>query len=86
MMIRNKKMFIRGILFVLLGAAIAGVRFLIFSHNVHGLLKPILIEASMMCGAVLAGADKEETALVEKAASDIGLAFQSESGEEEEEE
>ena len=35
-----------------------------------------LIEASMMCGAVLAGADKEETALVEKAASDIGLAFQ----------
>ena len=35
-----------------------------------------LIEASMMCGAVLAGASPEETSLVEKAASDIGLAFQ----------
>ena len=35
-----------------------------------------LIEASMMCGAVLAGVSPEETSLVEKAASDIGLAFQ----------
>ena len=35
-----------------------------------------LIEASMMTGAVLAGADAEETAAVEKAASYIGLAFQ----------
>ena len=70
MMIRNKKMFIRGILFVLLGAAIAGVRFLIFSHNVHGLLKPILaIAVCLFVGIV-----------------HIGLAFQSESGEEEEEE
>ena len=70
MMIRNKKMFIRGILFVLLGSAIAGVRFLIFSHNVHGLLKPILaIAVCLFVGIV-----------------HIGLAFQSESGEEEEEE
>ena len=35
-----------------------------------------LIEASMMTGAVLAGADAEETEEEEKAASYIGLAFQ----------
>lgn len=43
MKIKNKKLFIRGILFILLGIAIAVVRFTIFSHNVHGLLKPILV-------------------------------------------
>lgn len=35
-----------------------------------------LIEASMMIGAVLAGADGAKTAKVESIASDIGLAFQ----------
>ncbi|MDO4305525.1 MAG: polyprenyl synthetase family protein [Eubacteriales bacterium] len=35
-----------------------------------------LIEASMMTGAVLAGADKEQVAVIEKAAGNIGLAFQ----------
>ena len=35
-----------------------------------------LLEASMMTGAVLGGAEKEELALVESAASNIGLAFQ----------
>ena len=35
-----------------------------------------LIEASMMAGAVLAGADEEQTSMIEQAASDIGLAFQ----------
>ncbi|MBQ4531425.1 MAG: polyprenyl synthetase family protein [Lachnospiraceae bacterium] len=35
-----------------------------------------LIEASMMIGAILAGATEEEVAKVEKAAADIGLAFQ----------
>jgi len=35
-----------------------------------------LIEASMMIGAVLAGADEEQTSMIEQAASDIGLAFQ----------
>ena len=35
-----------------------------------------LIEASMMTGAILGGADESQTALIEKAASDIGLAFQ----------
>ena len=35
-----------------------------------------LIEASMMAGAVLGGADEEQTALIEKAASVIGMAFQ----------
>ena len=35
-----------------------------------------LIEASMMTGAVLGGADEEQTALIEKAASAIGMAFQ----------
>lgn len=35
-----------------------------------------LIEAPMMVGAVLAGADDAQTAIVEKAAENIGLAFQ----------
>lgn len=35
-----------------------------------------LIESALMCGAVLAGADEEETAMMEKVGSDIGLAFQ----------
>ncbi|MDE7321159.1 MAG: polyprenyl synthetase family protein [Lachnospiraceae bacterium] len=35
-----------------------------------------LIQAAMMIGAVLAGADKEQTALVERAAYEIGVAFQ----------
>ena len=35
-----------------------------------------LIEASMMAGAILGGADEERTAQIEKAASAIGLAFQ----------
>lgn len=35
-----------------------------------------LIEAPMMAGAVLAGANKEQAAVVEKAAGKIGLAFQ----------
>ena len=35
-----------------------------------------LIEAAMMTGAVLAGADAQEAAVIEKAAEKIGLAFQ----------
>lgn len=35
-----------------------------------------LIEASMMSGAILAGADKSQISLVENAAKNIGLAFQ----------
>ncbi len=35
-----------------------------------------LIEASMMTGAILAGADKQQVAVVEEAAGNIGLAFQ----------
>ena len=35
-----------------------------------------LIEASMMAGAILGGADEEQTTQIEKAASAIGLAFQ----------
>ena len=35
-----------------------------------------LLEASMMTGAVLAGADREQVAQVEKIAGNIGLAFQ----------
>lgn len=35
-----------------------------------------LIQAAMMAGAVLAGADEEQVALVEKAAYEIGVAFQ----------
>ena len=35
-----------------------------------------LIQAAMMIGAVLAGADAQQTALVERAAYEIGVAFQ----------
>lgn len=35
-----------------------------------------LIQAAMMIGAVLAGADDEQVALIEKAAYEIGIAFQ----------
>ena len=35
-----------------------------------------LLEASMMVGAVLAGATEEEVAVIEQIASDVGLAFQ----------
>lgn len=35
-----------------------------------------LIEAAMMTGAILAGADKEQAAVIEEAAGKIGLAFQ----------
>lgn len=35
-----------------------------------------LIECALMCGALLAGADDEEVALMEKVGSNIGLAFQ----------
>ena len=35
-----------------------------------------MIEASMMAGAILAGADENEVCLVEEAASKIGRAFQ----------
>lgn len=35
-----------------------------------------LIEASMMIGAVLAGASKEEVAVIEKVAANVGMAFQ----------
>ena len=35
-----------------------------------------LIEASMMTGAILAGADEQEVSVVEEAAGNIGLAFQ----------
>jgi geranylgeranyl diphosphate synthase type II len=35
-----------------------------------------LIEASMMAGAILAGADESQVAVIEKAAENIGLAFQ----------
>lgn len=35
-----------------------------------------LIEAALMCGAVLAGANDKQVSMMEKAGSDIGLAFQ----------
>ncbi len=35
-----------------------------------------LLEASMMIGAILGGADREQTALMRQVASDVGLAFQ----------
>ena len=39
----NKKMLIRGILLLILAAAIGISRFVFFSQNNHGLLKPILV-------------------------------------------
>ena len=43
---------------------------------IYRLKTSALIEASMMIGAVLAGATDEELAAVESVASDVGLAFQ----------
>ena len=43
---------------------------------IHHLKTGALIEASMMIGAILAGADDEKVRSMEKAASKIGLAFQ----------
>lgn len=43
----------------------------IYKHKTSALL-----EASMLTGAVLGGADASEAAVIEQAASDIGLAFQ----------
>ena len=44
--------------------------------TIYELKTSALIEASMMIGAVLAGASKEETAAVERIAGKVGLAFQ----------
>ena len=43
---------------------------------IYRLKTSALLEASMMIGAILAGADKREISLVEKIATDIGLSFQ----------
>ena len=43
---------------------------------IYRLKTSALIEASMMIGAVLAGASDEELAAVERVAGDVGLAFQ----------
>ena len=43
---------------------------------IHTYKTAALIEASMMIGAVLAGADETEVSLVEKIAENVGLAFQ----------
>ena len=43
---------------------------------VYALKTGALLEASMMVGAILAGASSEEVARVEQVASDVGLAFQ----------
>lgn len=43
---------------------------------IHAHKTSALIEAAMMTGAILAGASQEETAQIEKAAYEIGIAFQ----------
>lgn len=43
---------------------------------IHKLKTAALIEASMMAGAVLAGADDDQVAQIEKVATNIGMAFQ----------
>ncbi len=43
---------------------------------IHAHKTSALIEAAMMAGAILAGASQEETAQIEKAAYEIGIAFQ----------
>ena len=45
-------------------------------HFIHKLKTCALIEASMMIGAVLAGADEEKLKLVEESAFELGMAFQ----------
>lgn len=45
-------------------------------EEIYLLKTSALIEAAMMMGAVLAGATKEEVALIEQVARNIGLAFQ----------
>ena len=45
-------------------------------HYIYENKTSALIEGSMMAGAILGGASAEEVAVVEKAASGIGLAFQ----------
>ncbi|MBE5958047.1 MAG: polyprenyl synthetase family protein [Lachnospiraceae bacterium] len=44
--------------------------------TIHNLKTAALIEASMMAGAIIAGASEEEIVKVEKIAQNIGLAFQ----------
>lgn len=43
---------------------------------IHAHKTSALVEAAMMTGAILAGASQEETAQIEKAAYEIGIAFQ----------
>ncbi len=43
---------------------------------IHAHKTAALIEAAMMIGAVLGGADEKQTALIEQAAYEIGIAFQ----------
>lgn len=54
------------------GVAISRERLDLMYHLKTG----ALVEASMMIGAVLAGADNEEVLTIEKIAGDVGLAFQ----------
>ncbi|MCI8292741.1 MAG: polyprenyl synthetase family protein [Hespellia sp.] len=54
------------------GHAVSGERL----HFIYKLKTGALIEASMMIGAILAGAPEEEIQRMEQAASDIGMAFQ----------
>ena len=42
MRIKDKKMFVRGILLLLLGVGIAISRFCIFTDATHGMLRPII--------------------------------------------
>ena len=44
--------------------------------TIHNLKTAALIEASMMAGAIIAGASEEEVASIENVAKNIGLAFQ----------
>lgn len=48
MTIKNKGMFFRGILFILLGIAVGMIRLLIFSQKVHGVLKPIMVAGACL--------------------------------------
>jgi len=44
--------------------------------SIYGLKTSALMEASMMIGALLAGAEAKEIAVMEEVAADVGLAFQ----------
>ena len=60
MRIKDKKMFVRGILLLLLGVGIAISRFCIFTDATHGMLRPICLLAALYHMVMALHIDGEE--------------------------